>query len=254
LKLAEKAQENLRLVESKLVNLLNATANFLIESYEEYFNQILIDPGNNNDQWKELRKSIEICEEECLNFAVQLSDLKSMWELVHQYSIAIEAETCETYWRAFGWPSKISNELDRAHERLESSKVLIRKQMSIDRDHCSSCIEAYEKEIEKNYAIDNLDNYEQVTAQVKMLRTRIDKALQLVASVNSIETLVGDPISAIAMTLESADSFTNQEEFWYTVEEMTMAIDRWLDTYFMDLQAEDMLENMDRWKRYGAWG
>jgi hypothetical protein len=232
------------------VNLLNATANFLIESYEDYFNQILIDPGNNNDQWKELRKSIEICDEECLNFKVQLSDLKSMWELIHQYSITVEADTCETYWMAFGWPSKISNELDRARERLESSKILIRKQMSIDRDHCSSCIDAYEKEISENYSIDNLDNCIQVTAQVKMLRTRIDKALQLVASVNSIEMLVGDPISNIAMSPESSASFENQEEFWYTVDEMTVAIDRWLDTYFMDLQAEDMLENMDRWKRY----
>lgn len=59
-------------MESKLVNLLNATANFLIESYEEYFNQILIDPGNDNSQWKELSKSIDICEEECLNFRVQV--------------------------------------------------------------------------------------------------------------------------------------------------------------------------------------
>jgi hypothetical protein len=50
--LAEKAQKNLKLVESKLVNLLNATATFLIESYEDYFNQILQDPGNNNDEWK----------------------------------------------------------------------------------------------------------------------------------------------------------------------------------------------------------
>lgn len=200
-----------------------------------------------------MRKSIEICDEECLNFNIQLSDLKSMWELGQQYSIEIEAEACENYWVAFGWPSKISNELDRARERLENSKVLIRKQMSIDRDHCSSCIEAYEKEILEYYMIDNLDNCIEVTAQVRILRTRIDKALQLVASVNSIETLVGDSISDIKMSPESTEAFENQEEFWYAVEEMTVAIDRWLDTFFMDLQAEDMLENMDRWKRFESF-
>lgn len=173
-----------------------------------------------------------------------------MWELVQEYSISLDSETCKNYWNAFGWPNRIANELEKARDRLAGSKNLIQKQMHIDREHCMKCIEAYEVEIEGFYDIENLETCLQVSKQVKSLRERINHILRLVESVNSIEKLVGDAVSDIVISDEADVSLKNLEKFWYTVEEMTLAIDRWLDTYFMDLHAEEMLENMDRWKRY----
>ncbi|KAJ3395101.1 hypothetical protein HDU92_006186 [Lobulomyces angularis] len=247
--LTDQATKKLKMVESKILNLLKVTAKFFIESYEDVFEKILVDPGADAEQWKNLSHAIDICYEEVENFQLQIEDLKSMWDLMSKYRITMDDEISQLYWKAYSWPPKIENELKRARRRLDDSKSQIRSQLEVDRIHTINSVDAYEKEICVYEDINTLNNAAEVYEQIQNLRIRLDKIIELIRGINFREELIGDPTFHVDRSLKLLENFEIFEKLWQTADEMIKTIEFWINSFFLDLKAEEMVEKMETWSK-----
>lgn len=167
---------------------------------------------------------------------------------MYQFSVPFTDHLSSLYWTAMSWPARIIVELNNAKTRLSLSRQNIVAQLSIDKHHVTESIKAYEQEL-KSYKIFSIkSNVEDVLKQIKSLRGRINKIMSLIDYINFRENLIGENKFVIESKQEFLALFEIYETLWTTVESMGSTIAKWMNLFFMDLNAETIVEQLDYWK------
>lgn len=178
----------------------------------------------------------------------QVNDIKQMWEIMYENNISIDDNISELYWKTCSWPPKLDEEVKRATKRLAESRSQIISQISLDQEHAVSSITAYFNELDQFEGISNLSMTFNVYDNVKSLRLRIDRVFALIESISTREILISDVKFSLPMATVLLQNFESYENMWKTVDDMTNTMERWIESYFMDLNSDEMMEKMETWR------
>ncbi|KNC98315.1 hypothetical protein, variant [Spizellomyces punctatus DAOM BR117] len=238
--------ENLK---QRILTRLVESCSFLATAYSDLYGQVLNDPGQDAIQWQMLKTAVDTCMEQIGHYDEQLDELKAIWQLMYDYEMPLDEEINDLYWTTCAWPVKVADELDRASERLTNARARIMSQIEIDKEFVINSVQAYREEVQTYLAsADNIERYSDMVNRVHYLRERIDRVKSLGEAIPLQEQRIGLPVTSLIELKTLENDFQPYEELWKLVGGVRDRLAEWLDSYFADLDAQTMLENVGSWK------
>ncbi|TPX70923.1 hypothetical protein SpCBS45565_g01408 [Spizellomyces sp. 'palustris'] len=238
--------ENLK---QRILTRLVESCSFLATAYSDLYGQVLNDPGQDAIQWQMLKTAVDTCMEQIGHYDEQLDELKAIWQLMYDYEMPLDEEINNLYWTTCAWPVKVADELDRASERLTNARARIMSQIEIDKEFVINSVKAYREEVHAYLAsADNIERYSDMVHRIHYLRERIDRVKSLGEAIPLQEQRIGLPVTSLIELKTLENEFQPYEELWKLVGGVRNRLVEWLDSYFADLDAQTMLENVGSWK------
>ena len=230
----------------KLTQKLKTTCKSLSIKYEERHCHLLLNPGQDINQWVILRDTIRECTNDSQWYYKDLSYIKKLWNIMYNYKMNIDGDSNNLYWNTISWPKKILEELDVSINVLNTSRTDIINTINNNREYIQNSIAAYLYEIqeynklEKYYECDMLEKMilfnERINAIKESIRTIEDqeKKLELeVTDFSDFETLYY--------------YFEGHDILWKFCDEYNNTINRWNDSFFSEIDADEVINTVNKW-------
>ncbi|KAJ1562908.1 Dynein heavy chain 3, axonemal [Nowakowskiella sp. JEL0078] len=220
------------------------------DQYSQLYQQITVDPKMDASQWKLLSKNIENTVDRCLALEILLLEMKEIWHILLKYRLHVSEEISLSFWECCAFQYKISDELNRANERLDFSKQLILDHLKVDKDHISSSVDAYlilVQTLEKVNGTSS-DEANEMCSRVRNLRIWINQILELSSSVNNRENLIEISCTVFSALHQLLEIFVPYETLWMLAADIKNLIFEWQESIFTDLDADGIQVRMMKWK------
>jgi energy-coupling factor transporter ATP-binding protein EcfA2/sulfur relay (sulfurtransferase) DsrC/TusE family protein len=232
----------------KLNEKLKATCKLLSSKYEIRYNHLLLNPGQNANQWVILRDTIKECTNDSQWYNKDLRYIKKLWNIMYNYKMNIYGTINDLYWETIGWPKKILNELDTSIMALNSSKNDIVNTINNNREYIQNSIAAYLYEIQEYNKLETYDE-DKMLKKMTLFRKRIDGIKENIKFIEDYEK---------KLELEPTDFsnyntlyyyFEGHETLWKFCDEYKNTIDRWNESFFNEINADEVINKVNQWNK-----
>ncbi|KAI9096227.1 dynein heavy chain and region D6 of dynein motor-domain-containing protein [Phlyctochytrium arcticum] len=243
------ARRVLKTLQDNLMDRFCEFCTFLTTAFSDLYSQILTDPGQDTALWQMAKNAVETCMQQVGDYDDQLREVQVIWQLMYNYEFSLEESVNDLYWTTCAWPMRLSDEINRASERLSDARERIIGQLNVDRDYVHSSALAYMGEV-RTYLSDAGDvaNYLEIERRVLYLRHRLDKVWTLGQSIPVRENHIGVPITSLAHLDSLESEFKHYEALWLLVGGVFARRAEWLGLSFADLNAPLMVDTVTHWK------
>ncbi|KAJ3124084.1 Dynein heavy chain 1, axonemal [Nowakowskiella sp. JEL0407] len=248
----QRAKQTLELLKGNLLRFVQKSSENLKELYSVLLYQILADPGTDAKVWNQLYLNKEVTIDKCLELEIQLMDLKQAWNILYDYQLDIPDKVAVLYWETCTYPLKIKEELSKANEKLQNSRILILEQIQIDKDHILSSVNAYTQIIQSFEKIgdSNLNPavQEHMEERLRELRLWITQIENLFDSLNRREEYLQLKLTEIEQFKYLKTTFQFFETLWYFAGEICNLLQEWKASKFSELSSETIKQKILYWK------
>ncbi|KAJ3028818.1 hypothetical protein HK097_005889, partial [Rhizophlyctis rosea] len=250
-----------QLLETKVRNMLEALRGTLAERlmmasgylsgvFRELHDRITADPGYDAGGWRDLKVAAETCYAESLEYLPKFDELHAIWNLMQEYHMSLSDSENARYWDTCAWPRKLESELQYTDDRLSSSRTQIIAKIGIDTEYFESSLTAYIEENDTYAQVGDVERAPDLKVQVESLRVRLDKLNEVGRSIKERVSLMGLKNKLPLVELEDLlVRFGRVEMLWKYAFSQRHHIATWLNSYFVDLDAENMIDTVTEWRQ-----
>ena len=169
---------------------------------------------------------------------------------MQDYKMTLSDSENARYWNTCAWPRKLESELQYTDDRLSSSRTQILAKIGIDTEYFQSSMTAYIEENATYAQASEVERAPDMKVQVESLRVRLDKLNEVGRPIKQRVSIMGLknelPLEALENLL--AD-FGRLEMLWKYAFDQRHLISTWLNSYFVDLDAENMNDTVAEWRQ-----
>jgi len=232
----------------KICQKLKTTCKTLAKKYEERYSHLLLNPGQDANQWVILRDTIKECTNDCQWYNKDLNYVKKLWNILYQYKMNIDNEISDLYWITIAWPKKILEELDVSTNILISSKNDIINSIDNNREYIESSIAAYLFEIQEYNKLDKYYEYDMLQKMITF-RERINNIKVNIKLISEQEKKLGLEVTDFSDFDKLYYFFDGHETLWGFCDNFKNTIQKWNESYFCEINADEVINTTNKWNK-----
>jgi dynein heavy chain len=236
-------------IKSVLSERIQKKCQTLVKNYKLLNTKILVNPFGNTDKWKLLNNNLKNAENDIQVQSTILNEVKAIWDLLYDYGIYLPQDIIDLYWSTLKWPTELQNNLLHSKDMLQDAQMKHTAQIRIDIGYINQSTEAYILEIQEYKDFYDLKYIHHMVERVRLLRERIDKLRNLSISVVDRQVCLSEPQTAFEALDAAIKEFSGYESFWLLADELRRLSKKWLDSYFMDLDAGEVQKKVFSWQQ-----
>lgn len=179
-------------------------------------------PGEMEKKKVEIRKCMEI--------------YKTLDKFHHKFE---DEEEYDKMWRVYGSPLETVQRIEKQQGFLDKEKEKFIKQMENNKKDFNNTITELDNLTTSFKNFSDIENYEQIAADAKNIKQRLDEANEYAKMINNREQLVdyGEDISDYTQIPQMLKDFKSYYDLWTVVEEWKKSYQSWLHDPFDELDA-----------------
>eukprot|EP00833_Pecoramyces_ruminatium_P004473 jgi/Orpsp1_1/1178505/evm.model.c7180000065609.1 len=232
----------------KLCQKLKTTCKTLSNKYEKRHSHLLLNPGQDADQWVILRDTIKECTNDCQWYNKDLNYIKKLWNIMYDYKMNIDNDINNLYWNTIAWPKKILEELDVSTNILNSSKKDIINTINNNREYIQNSISAYLYEIQEYNKLEKYYEYDMLQKMV-IFRERINNIKDSIAVIEDHEKKLELQVTDFSDFKTLYYYFDGHETLWKFCAEYNETFAKWNDSFFCEINADDVINTVNQWNK-----
>ena len=245
--LLNSAEYSFNLIQSMLSERCESICTLLLSVCERIHKKIIVDPSGDAEVWKCLKIGVSEGRSELNECREAFEEGKIIWDFMFQFRMEIEDELSDSYWKAYHWPTILDEDLRVATVRLDETYSSIVSSVSKDKETTESTILALFKEIDDLSNIIEIRSTAEMVQKVHVLRETLNKTVETVQFVQEREVYIGIPRTPFSNIPDLIKAFESYERLWELVHDATENLTRWIEEYFVDLDADTMISKVVSW-------
>ncbi|ORX45145.1 hypothetical protein BCR36DRAFT_414609 [Piromyces finnis] len=220
----------------------------LSKNYEKRHSHLLLNPGQDVDQWVILRDTIKECTNDYQWYNKDLTYIKKLWDILYCYNVNINTDISDLYWITIAWPKKILEELDVSTKILMSSKEDIINSINNNREYIQSSITAYLNEIQEYNKLDKYYEYDMLQKMI-IFRERINNIKSKIKNVIDQEKKLELEVTDFSNFNTLYYYFDGHETLWSFCDEYNKTMDKWNESFFCVINADEVICTVNKWNK-----
>ena len=244
--LVEKHRAIIKLILSNHTKYCKENVQYLDREFQKIMHELSKEPEN-IEELTDLQEYMSGLNNTMMPLTNAIKDMMDYGSILDEQKFRVDFEDALEKWTVYGGPKKVAEKCEEVVLKLETVKVKYNEDMRSEQNEFKNTLVSVEADVAALVNFKELSAVHEAAAQVKVVEERLQNAQEKIKLYNSRELLFEQELTDYEDFGRVQKLFDPYAALWGTASEWVSLFDVWMKGLFVDLNAEEVEQKVDRY-------